>query len=97
MTQLIEKQVEFKQNSDGLLIKHSQDIPDWYLTELADQRNASDHGRMGDFVRVAVVPEEIADKWSREGFDIYREPAAAIVARLKAEDCNKFLTTNKRV
>jgi hypothetical protein len=94
---IIEKKVRFKDNADGLLIEHEQDIPDWYLTELADQRNASASGRMGEFVRVASVPEVLVDKWRDEGFYIERESAAAICARLKAEDASKFLTTVKRV
>lgn len=95
--ELVEKHVRYKVNSEGLLIKHEQDIPDWYLTELEDQRNASVHKRDGDMVRVASVPEVLVDKWRSEGFDIFRESAAAIVARLKAEDATKFLTTLKRV
>jgi hypothetical protein len=94
---LIEKKVAFKQNADGLLIKHSQEIPDWYLDELAAQRDASAYGRMGDMVRVCVVPEALADEWRKEGFDVFKEPAAAIVARLKAHNYSKFLTTLKRV
>jgi hypothetical protein len=94
---ITEKNVRYKVNADGLLIEHEQDIPDWYLTDLANQRNASAYGRMGEFVRVASVPEVLVDKWLAEGFDIHRESAAAICARLKAENASKFLTTVKRV
>jgi hypothetical protein len=94
---LIEKTVDFKENCDGLLIKHEQHIPDWFLDSLREERNVSASQRMGDFCRVASVPEVLVDKWRAEGFDIFRESASAIVARLKAEDNTKFLTTDKRV
>lgn len=95
--EIIEKQVAFKRDIDSILVKHTQEIPDWHLTELAEQRNASLTTPMGDFCRVASVPEETVDRWKREGFDIYRESARDIIARLKAEDLSKFLTTLKRV
>ena len=96
--QFIEKQVAFKAHDDDhVLVKHSQEIPDWFLTDLADERSFSDTHRMEDMCRVAVIPEELADAWRRQGFDVFKESAQDIVARLKAEDFGKFLTTNKRI
>lgn len=95
--EMIEKQVAFRREGDEVIVKHSQEIPDWFLTEIADARNAQDNAPMGDFCRVAVVPEETVDRWKREGFDIYKEPAQAIVSRLKAEELTAFLTTTKRI
>jgi hypothetical protein len=97
--EIIDKQTEFKENADGLLIKHYQDIPDWWLDELAEIRNASAYKPMGDMCPVAVVPVETVEAWMREGFNIYSPEVTAedVVARLKAEDFSKFLLTLKSV
>lgn len=95
--QLIEKNVTYKVNAEGLLIEHAQSLPDWWLSDLETMRNNSVGRRMGDMECVAVVPEVLVDKWRNEGFDVFKESASAICARLKAEDATKFLTTLKRV
>jgi hypothetical protein len=33
----------------------------------------------------------------REGFNVFEEPIAASVARLRAENMGKFITTSKRI
>ncbi len=79
-----------------LAIQRVQEIPDYFLDELKAEKDASD-ARAGEFHRVARVPVATAEKWMREGFDIYKEPAAAIVARLKKEQLDSFVTTKKRI
>lgn len=95
--QFIEKQVEFGENADGLFIKHTQEIPDEFLDELAMKRVGTLSTPEGEFMHVASIPEAVVDQWRAEGFDIYREPTRAVVARLKRYDLEKFLATNKRV
>lgn len=77
-------------------LRFDQPIPQTFLDDLADQRKASDAAPLGDFVKVASVPQAMVDQWLREGFDIFREPVSATVARLRAEDATAFLTSSRR-
>ena len=83
----------------GVFRKHTQAISDDFLTSLKDQRNASKDQREGEFMRVASIPVVVVEKWMREGFDIMsgKHTAAEIVKRLKQENLNAFLTTEKSV
>ena len=83
----------------GVFRKHTQAISDDFLTGLKDQRNASKDQREGEFMRVASIPVVVVEKWMREGFDIMsgKHTAAEIVKRLKQENLDAFLTTEKSV
>ena len=83
----------------GVFRKHTQAISDDFLTSLKDQRNASKDQREGEFMRVASIPVVVVEKWMREGFDIMsgKHTAAEIVKRLKQENLDAFLTTEKSV
>jgi hypothetical protein len=48
-------------------------------------------------MHIASIPVEIVEKWQREGFDFYNESAKKIVAKLKNENLDAFLVTNKAV
>lgn len=74
----------------------SQEIPDWHMQSLADAREDSNRPSR-EYHRVASIPAVLVDTWLRQGFDVYRESARAIVARLQREDLNAFVTTNKRI
>lgn len=78
-------------------IETFQDIPDSFLRDLADQKTFQDGKFAPDEIKVCSIPAGIVDQWFREGFSIYDSniTAADIVARLKAEDLTKFLTTSK--
>lgn len=93
--QVIEKLVAFDENVDGLFVKETQDIPDEFLSALKLERAESLHTPAGEFHRVAAIPTIIVDKWYREGFDIHREPVPAILARLRKEEADAFITSNK--
>jgi len=80
----------------SLGIVRTQELPAWFMDSLKDQRHAST-ARAGDTHRVCTVPAVLVDKWKREGFDVMREPARAIVARLKAEGYDAFVATNKTI
>ncbi len=95
--QFIEKHVAFKDNADGLLIEHTQEIPDEFLESLRIKRDASLSTPEGEFMHVASIPEVLVDEWRRQGFDILTAPVRDIVARLKKHDLDKFLATAKRV
>ena len=83
-----------------LVRKHTQEIPTWHLDKLKEQRNASSQQREGEFMRVASIPTVVVEKWMREGFDILSDKnitGADIVKRLKAENLDAFLTTDKSI
>ena len=87
-------------DGDDFVRKHTQEIPQWHLDNLANERKASRGKREGDFMRVASIPNSVVEKWMREGFDILSDrniTGADIVKRLKAENLDFFLTTEKNI
>jgi hypothetical protein len=98
-TKLVGVTTEFGENADGLYLKRSQEIPQYLLDDIKDQRNDSTSRREGEFMRVASIPAVVAEKWMREGFNIL-DPnvnGKEIVRRLKAENLDAFLTTEKSI
>ena len=98
-TKLIGIDTIYDDSADGVYRKHTQDISQSFLDNLAEQRNASKGQREGDFMRVASIPTIIVEKWMREGFNIMsgEHSAAEIVKKLKQENLEAFLTTEKSV
>ena len=96
---LVGIQNDFKEEAGYLVREDSQDISDTLLTSLKDKRHETASQLEGDFMHVASIPMVFVQKWQREGFDImqpgvdYKE----IVARLKAENLDGFLGTDKRI
>ena len=86
-------------DAEGVFRKHTQDISQTFLDSIAEQRKASKDKREGDFMRVASIPTVVVEKWMREGFNIMsgEHSAAEIVKRLKQENLEAFLTTEKSV
>jgi hypothetical protein len=79
-------------------IHFSQDIPQWHLDNLKDQRHNSSQTKEGDFMKVASIPVAVVEKWKREGFDILSDrniTGKQIVNKLKSENLDAFLTTEK--
>ena len=98
-TNLVGTKVDFGEHADGLFIKKSQDIPQHLLDDLKDQRNQSTTRREGEFMKVASIPTVIVEKWLKEGFNIL-DPnvnGKEIVRRLKAENLDAFLATDKEI
>lgn len=79
---------------DGLFVKKEQYIPDEFLTANRDARFESKE-RAREFHRFASVPVVVVEKWLKEGFDIYKESPKAIIKKLKQENLESFLTSNK--
>lgn len=79
-------------------IETFQDIPDSFLRECADKRAYQNNLFAPDEVQVASVPAGLVDQWIREGFNIMSDrniTPEMIVARLKAEGFDKFITCDK--
>lgn len=83
-------------STSGIAIQRDQMVTDEHLQALAQAR-ADSAAPAGEMHRVASVPVAVVEKWLAEGFDIYRESARAIVAKLRSEDLGAFVTTTKRV
>ena len=96
---LIDTRVEFLDGdeSNPLVIKKTQEITPDFLSRLNDSRIESQNRRFGEMERVASIPTIVVEKWLREGFDLWKEPLSAIVAKLKKENLEAFLTTSRRV
>jgi len=95
MTKLIDSSVAFNENSEGLVIQTAQEIPQRFLDKLKEERFESKNRRSNDYVRVASIPTVIVDKWIREGYDFHNESIKNIVAKLKMEGLDHFLTSDK--
>lgn len=95
--QFIDQQVDFEETSDGLVIEKYQEIPQYFLDSLRRQRDNSKSVREGEYMRVASIPVAVVDRWQADGFDFTNATAAQIVAKLKLENLDGFLTTNKNV
>lgn len=96
MTQkIIEQQIDFDENSEGLVVIKSQDIPQWWIDDLKEARFQSKFSKAGEMHRVASVPQAVVEKWLSEGYDVHKEPVAKSVAKLKAEGLEYFVTSDK--
>ena len=93
---LLQNETDFMQEHGQLLQKHTQHISQSFLDDLKDARNNSSKPT-GDMMRVASIPTAVVEKWMREGFNIWEAKGSEIVRKLKNEDLDMFLTTNKRV
>jgi len=99
-TQLIDPNITFEDDSDNaLVVKKEQAIPQSFLDRLKTARDDSSNNKMGDYHRVASIPTVVVEKWMREGFNIWDKNVTVkeIVARLKLEHLDYFLTTTKSV
>ena len=93
--QTIEKLVSLDVAPEGLVIKHEQYIPDDFISDLRKEREDSLHTPAGEFHRVASIPTAWVDKWKAEGFDIMVEPINEVLKRLRKEQLDGFITSNK--
>ncbi len=90
---------DFGENADGLFIQRSQNIPQQLIDDIADHRKESSGKREGNYMKVASIPTVIVEKWMSEGFNIFDQNVDIkdIVKRLKAENLDAFLTTDKSI
>lgn len=88
---------DFIQQGDDVIRKHTQTISQSFLDDLKDSRNASTEQREGDFMRVASIPTVVVEQWLREGFNIWEATGPEIVKRLKDQNLDGFMATDKRI
>lgn len=94
---LIDSDFSIGANAEGLYVKTFQDIPQEFLDANAAKRYESTQSNANEYHEVASIPTVVVDKWLKEGFDVFKEPIKASVARLRAEGLDHFITTKKRL
>jgi hypothetical protein len=83
--------------TDGLIIEHVQDIPEEFVSQLRGMKADSGSVREKDFMHVASIPAVLHEKWLREGYDCTKEDIRETVKKLRTEQLDAFIVTNKRV
>lgn len=94
---LIEHSSAFHEDADKLVLEKKQEIPDEFLSQLRGIKQDSTDQRENEFMHVASIPTLIHEKWLREGYDCTREPVRETVKRLRREQLDAFIVTNKRI
>lgn len=82
------------ENVDGLFIKKQQFISDEFLTANRDARFES-KAPSKEYHRFASIPVVVVEQWLKEGFDVYKESPKAIMKRLRQQNLEAFITSNK--
>jgi hypothetical protein len=90
-----DKTVSFDTNADGLFVKHAQEIPDAHIAGLREERDFNRTHRAGEMHRVASIPVALVEAWLRDGYDIHEMSAKQIIAKLKSEDLDAFVVSDK--
>jgi hypothetical protein len=94
---LIGSKTKFLPQAGELVRKHTQQISQEFLDDLKENRNQSNKAPAGEMHRVASIPVAVVEKWQREGFDVFKEAPPAIIKRLKSENLDMFMATEKRM
>jgi hypothetical protein len=95
--QVIDKLVGFEDNADGLLVTHSQFIPDDFISQLKRDKIDADHRPSNEMERVASIPVVVVEELMRQGYDVFKEPVRETIKKLRAMGLDAFITTSKRI
>lgn len=96
MEKIIDSGVSFDENTEGLVIQTYQEIPQEFIDGLKSERFTNSQRRVpNEFHRAASIPVAIVDKWKSEGYDVFTEPVAKSIAKLKTENLDYFITSDK--
>lgn len=86
-------------DGDKAVIRRTQDIPDDFWDQVEQLRHINKTEPTGEYMHVAAIPDVIVEKWFAEGFNIF-DPNVdhkQILARLRAEDCERLITTSRTI
>jgi hypothetical protein len=93
---LIDSDIAFDENTDGLVIQRFQEIPHSFIDKLKEERFQNTQGRVkNEMHRAASIPVAVVEKWQREGYDVFKEPIKKTLAKLKQENLDAFITSDK--
>lgn len=93
---LLDSGSKLEEYTDGFVVETHQSIPTEFIDSLKQERFENSQQRTPDgYYRAASIPVVVIDKWTREGFNFYEESGPAIIARLKLENLDSFITSDK--
>ena len=83
-------------DADGrLILKREQAISQAFIDELRDFKHETGRNRTRTHHKVASIPAIFVDKFKRDGFDVFREKPKAVLAYLRAQGLEAFITTER--
>jgi hypothetical protein len=95
---LIEHRTSLIPQDDGTtLVKRSQTFGARFMEALRVDREAPRFAPTRDMDRVASVPAQLVDQWISQGFDFWKAKPKDILARLRLEGHEDFITTPKQL
>lgn len=97
MSKLIASDFNVGENADGTFIEQYQEIPQWWIDNIQAAKVDTKHSRAGEYHRAASIPQVVVDKWLSEGYDVFKEPVAKTLAKLRSENLDYFITTEKNL
>jgi hypothetical protein len=96
----LRSKVERGRSAGEFFRKESQEIPDEFLEDIRDRREASG-SRLTDYTEpVARIPQIVADELARDGIDIvrmWRDHPFELVQILRKRGYDNLFTTTKRI
>lgn len=95
MAELVDATVKLLDNVGDLTVERTQVISDRFKENLKREQD-NFKWRLDGFTKVASIPQAMADKWLREGFDVFKAPAQDIIRRLQLEGLDLFITAGNR-
>jgi hypothetical protein len=97
MLRLLDNEVQFKSNADGLLVLHEQVITPEFLASCKSMREAQADMRQREMNQVASVPCHVIEIWIKQGRDPWNASSREIVQWLEKDSLQAFITTNGKV
>jgi len=94
---IIDPNIDFHEDPNGLVIEQKQEITQSFLDRLKEARNGSTQAPAAEFHLAASIPVVVYEKWLREGYDCANEPISKTLAKLRAESLDYFIATDKRL
>lgn len=96
---IIDPRFSFHDPNDAasqLVIKHEQEITQQFLDDCKADRLATANKPCGETHKIASIPVAVYERWMREGFNPAKVKPAEVLARLRKEHLDGFITTEKR-
>tara|TARA_B100000963_G_C22602807_1_gene661060 strand:+ start:930 stop:1226 length:297 start_codon:yes stop_codon:yes gene_type:complete len=94
---LIDTTTNIRQDTDGLWRTTQQEIPDSYLSQLAEERNDNGMTKSGEMMKMASIPVVVVEEMAKQGLDVYKAPIKDIIKWLKNNEMGHFITSDKRI
>ena len=87
----------YADEDDRFIIQWVQEISDEFLAENRRIRDEQARKPVRDLHKVASIPVIFVHKWLKEGFNVFEESNASIIAKCRREGMDDFITTTRRM